>query len=45
VELECGAENQVVKVMEPSKCEYIVKMKSPAVCEKPHKKVLEKEEL
>jgi protein kinase C substrate 80K-H len=46
VELECGAENQVLKVSEPSKCEYIIKMKSPAVCTNPkHGKIREKEEL
>jgi protein kinase C substrate 80K-H len=45
VDLECGAENEVIKVTEPSKCEYEIKMKSPAVCAKPQKKSVEKEEL
>jgi protein kinase C substrate 80K-H len=37
VELECGAENELLKVSEPSKCEYVMKMKCPAVCTKPQK--------
>ena len=46
VELECGIENDVMKVTEPSKCEYIIKMKTPTVCVKPQKmKISEKEEL
>jgi protein kinase C substrate 80K-H len=40
VELECGVENEVVKVMEPSKCEYIIKMRTPAVCVRPEKGVV-----
>jgi Glucosidase II beta subunit-like protein len=44
VDLECGAENEVIKVTEPSKCEYLVKMRSPVVCTKPDGKV-PKEEL
>lgn len=46
VELECGAENEVIKVSEPSKCEYVIKMKSPAACTNPaHGKITEKDEL
>jgi Glucosidase II beta subunit-like protein len=37
IDLECGAENLVLKVTEPSKCEYYIKMKSPAVCLPPKK--------
>ncbi|KAI9015966.1 glucosidase II beta subunit-like-domain-containing protein [Hyaloraphidium curvatum] len=32
VRVECGAENVVEGVTEPSKCEYHVRMKSPAAC-------------
>ena len=45
VRLECGAANEITKVLEPAKCEYEIKMKSPAVCEKPAKVTAEKEEL
>lgn len=37
VDLECGAENEVIMVTEPSKCEYFLKMRSPAVCTKTQK--------
>lgn len=30
--LECGIENKIFSVAEPEKCEYIMKMTSPAVC-------------
>lgn len=43
VDLECGGENEVLKVMEPSKCEYVIKMKSPAVCTKPAKNAVKDE--
>ena len=43
VDLECGAENEVLKVTEPSKCEYVIKMKSPAVCGKPANKAVKDE--
>ncbi|KAJ3125459.1 hypothetical protein HK098_000273 [Nowakowskiella sp. JEL0407] len=33
VSLECGTENQIFSVSEPSKCVYNMKMKSPAVCD------------
>ncbi len=45
VDLECGAENEVIKVTEPSKCAYLIKMKSPVVCTKPAAKKGAKEEL
>ncbi|CAG8804785.1 5998_t:CDS:2, partial [Racocetra fulgida] len=32
VYLECGAENQILSVSEPEKCEYHMKMITPAVC-------------
>jgi protein kinase C substrate 80K-H len=37
VEVECGAENKVESFMEPSKCEYVARVKSPAVCEEGEK--------
>ncbi|CAG8826587.1 14368_t:CDS:2, partial [Dentiscutata erythropus] len=30
--LECGIENEIISVVEPEKCEYHLKMKTPAVC-------------
>ncbi|CAG8501853.1 6391_t:CDS:10 [Acaulospora colombiana] len=30
--LECGAENKILSVSEPEKCEYHVRMKTPATC-------------
>ena len=45
IELECGAENELVKVTEPSKCEYHFKMRSPAVCSRPDKKAVGRDEL
>ncbi|PKK68229.1 hypothetical protein RhiirC2_547736 [Rhizophagus irregularis] len=30
--LECGIENKIFSVAEPEKCEYIMKMTTPAVC-------------
>jgi hypothetical protein len=30
--LECGTENKILSVSEPEKCEYIMKMTTPAVC-------------
>ncbi|GES77552.1 glucosidase II beta subunit-like-domain-containing protein [Rhizophagus clarus] len=30
--LECGIENKILSVTEPEKCEYILKMITPAVC-------------
>lgn len=33
VKVECGAEVEVEGVTEPSKCEYVARVKSPAVCE------------
>jgi len=32
VTLECGDENKVVDVKEPNKCEYTVKLQTPAAC-------------
>ena len=45
VELECGADNEIIKVTEPAKCEYVIKMRSPIVCMEPGKKVTERDEL
>lgn len=45
VDLECGGENEVIKVTEPSKCEYLIKMRSPVVCTKPATNKVVKEEL
>ena len=46
IDLECGAENEIVKVTEPSKCEYLIKMRSPAVCTSPQgKRIADKDEL
>ncbi|KAJ3075902.1 hypothetical protein HDU98_006534 [Podochytrium sp. JEL0797] len=33
VALECGAENKVLSVSEPSKCEYAMRVQTPAVCD------------
>ncbi|KAJ3242021.1 hypothetical protein HDU81_008893 [Chytriomyces hyalinus] len=33
VALECGTENKILSVSEPSKCEYFMKVQSPAVCD------------
>ncbi|RHZ74133.1 hypothetical protein Glove_227g94 [Diversispora epigaea] len=30
--LECGMDNEIISVVEPEKCEYHLKMKTPAVC-------------
>lgn len=35
VKFECGAENAILEVTEPEKCEYRYKMTSPAVCPLP----------
>lgn len=32
VMMTCGTENKIVAVSEPSKCEYLYKMETPAVC-------------
>ncbi|EDQ91956.1 uncharacterized protein MONBRDRAFT_31090 [Monosiga brevicollis MX1] len=32
VQLSCGAENKVLDVAEPNRCEYVMRMESPAVC-------------
>ncbi|EPX70907.1 glucosidase II Gtb1 [Schizosaccharomyces octosporus yFS286] len=32
VVVECGTENEIVSVLEAQKCEYTIKMKSPAAC-------------
>ncbi|KAF9935479.1 hypothetical protein BGZ65_003363 [Modicella reniformis] len=32
LEMSCGVENQLVSVTEPSKCEYLFKLQTPAVC-------------
>ncbi|CAG8493696.1 4370_t:CDS:10 [Ambispora leptoticha] len=32
VTFECASENKIVAVSEPGKCEYVMKMKTPAVC-------------
>jgi protein kinase C substrate 80K-H len=33
--MECGESNEIYSVSEPSKCEYIMKMKTPATCPEP----------
>ncbi|KAF9081189.1 hypothetical protein BGX23_001160 [Mortierella sp. AD031] len=33
VTMTCGTENKIVAVSEPSKCEYVFKMETPAVCQ------------
>ncbi|KAJ3127974.1 hypothetical protein HK100_009441 [Physocladia obscura] len=33
VQFECGSANKVIGVSEPSKCEYAMKMQTPAVCD------------
>ncbi|KAJ3025427.1 UNVERIFIED_CONTAM: hypothetical protein HDU68_007140 [Siphonaria sp. JEL0065] len=33
VAFECGAENKVLSVSEPSKCEYAMRVQTPTVCE------------
>ncbi|KAI9333423.1 glucosidase II beta subunit-like-domain-containing protein [Obelidium mucronatum] len=33
VAFECGSENKVMSVAEPSKCEYAMRVQTPAVCE------------
>lgn len=30
--MTCGTENKILAVSEPSKCEYLYKMETPAVC-------------
>ena len=46
VVIECGIENQLVKVSEPEKCEYLIRMTSPVVCTAPQgMRVKEKDEL
>ncbi|KAG0370250.1 hypothetical protein BGZ54_007152 [Gamsiella multidivaricata] len=30
--MSCGADNQIISVSEPAKCEYLFKLKTPAVC-------------
>ena len=30
--LECGVENKILSVSEPEKCEYVMKMTTPAIC-------------
>ncbi|POV94665.1 hypothetical protein PSTT_16731 [Puccinia striiformis] len=32
LEIRCGTKNELYSVMEPEKCEYLMKMTSPAVC-------------
>ncbi|KNZ43807.1 hypothetical protein VP01_984g6 [Puccinia sorghi] len=32
LEMRCGTKNQLYSVMEPEKCEYLIRMSSPAVC-------------
>ncbi|CAG8502938.1 18603_t:CDS:10 [Acaulospora morrowiae] len=32
LQLECGVENKIISVSEPEKCEYYIKMITPAVC-------------
>ncbi|KAA1073417.1 hypothetical protein PGT21_011415 [Puccinia graminis f. sp. tritici] len=32
LEIRCGTKNELYSVMEPEKCEYLIKMTSPAVC-------------
>lgn len=32
VQLECGEENEIVSVEEPSTCEYEMKVRSPLAC-------------
>lgn len=32
IKLECGTENTIVEVAEPSICTYIIKVQTPAVC-------------
>lgn len=32
MEMSCGAENKLVSVTEPAKCEYLFKLETPAVC-------------
>jgi protein kinase C substrate 80K-H len=36
--LECGESNEIYSVAEPSKCEYVMKMKTPAQCPAPRMK-------
>ncbi|KAF2074983.1 hypothetical protein CYY_003722 [Polysphondylium violaceum] len=40
VSLECGSENEAYDVQEPGKCEYTIKLKTPASCDEEHLKVL-----
>lgn len=37
VEFVCGEEVKVLTVTEPAKCEYNMKLSSPAVCQQPKK--------
>jgi protein kinase C substrate 80K-H len=33
VQLECGPVNEIIEVEEPSTCTYVMKVRTPAVCE------------
>ena len=33
VNLKCGSTNELVQVMEPSRCEYLMEFKTPAACQ------------
>ncbi len=35
VKLKCGAENKLLSVTEPSKCEYVMEFDTPAACPLP----------
>ncbi|CAJ0896174.1 13612_t:CDS:10 [Entrophospora sp. SA101] len=34
IHFECGKDNEILSVAEPAKCEYLIKMTTPAVCHK-----------
>ncbi|EGG16474.1 protein kinase C substrate 80K-H like protein [Cavenderia fasciculata] len=44
VQVECGSENKIYDVQEPSKCEYSMKFSTPALCDKEHLLVLQLED-
>jgi len=43
VNLKCGKTNEIVKIEEPSRCEYTMVMTTPSVCDSKHADVLELE--
>ena len=43
VDLECGAHNEIVKVSEPSVCEYAAVMITPLVCDRAEVEEAERE--